>query len=292
MSSRKRKLKKTPSEIDTIATLSEKMTAEELNEYISLRFEKNLETFKNLVNEEKDRIEQIREDPSIKYLLQKAKNFYEDLIADGYVKKDFSLFKGETLKFYKLHQARDESVSLLEEIRKINPKYYKTIFRKLNRFYVINYEALFRSYLVELAQKVSGRCISNNSKVLFILSSYKNGKHKELFRSLIPQIRNSIQHQDFIVDPKQPQIIYYDRIKPPLKLDIDGFIELCYELFFLHIVFDITHFDLISGLLDILIEAVDVVNDFIKKHNLKLVRGGALSILDWATLIKSGKIKT
>lgn len=284
-------MKKAPSEIDLIASLAKRMTADELNEYISSRFEKDRKSFKRLAEEERARFDQVRNDPPIKEILKKAKDFYDDLIADGYVKKDFSLVEGETLEFYKLHQAREEASSYLDELEDMKLENYKGIFRKWNKFYVINYETICSEHLVELAQNVSGRCISNKSRILGILSSYRNEKHKELFRSLIPQIRNSVQHQDFIIDPKQPKITFYDRRKSPLNFSIEEYSKLGWELFFLILVFDIINFDLVSDILNVVIEAVDIVDDFAKKHNLKLAKGGNLSILDWATLIKSKKME-
>lgn len=58
--------------------------------------------------------------------------------------------------------------------------------------------------------------------------------------------------------------------------------------------FDMAEFDLRSGILDILIEAVDVVDNFLKTHdvNVRAPKGEpGLSLLDWATFIKSGKIR-
>ena len=291
-SSRKKMVARTiPSEIDRIADLADKMTHDELGKVISERFEKDLQFLKRLVTEQRKRHEWARKKPEIQHLLKKVENFYNDLIADEYVKKDLSLFGGRSFEYYKLGQAREEVTSLLEELR-ICDKDYKEVFRKANRAYVINYETLCDSYLVALAQKISGRPIRNKARVLYTLSSYRDKKHEELFKSLIPQTRNSISHQNFLIDPKQPKITFYDRGNPPLELTVEEYADIFWESFFLALAFDIAEFDLKSGTLDILIEAVDIVDDYAKKHDLKFVRGkeAPLSLLDWAVLIKSGKI--
>ena len=287
----KRKVSKSsPSEIDRVVAMAKKSTPEEFKQFTSSTFQKDLQFFKRLVMEQRERFEWAGNQPEVKYLLKKVKNFYDDLIADGHVKKNLSLLEGRSFEEYKVSQAREEAVSLLKKLR--TNKHYKEVFRKWNKVYVINYETLCNSYLVTPAQKISSRAIKDKAKVLHTLSSYRNKKHGELFRSLIPQIRNSISHQDFIIDPKEPKITFFDRRKPPLELTIDEYYDIFWELYFLTMAFDIGYFDLQSGILDILIEAVDTVDNYLKKHGLKLVRAKeeALSLLDWAVLIKSGKI--
>ena len=288
---KKRIDKRSPSEIDRVVAMATKSTPEEFKQFTSSTFQKDLQFLKRLVTEQRKRFEWARKKPEVQYLLKKVKNFYDDLIADGYVKKDPTLFEGRSFEEYKVGQAREEAVSLLEELA-IDNKDYKEVFRKLNKVYVINYETLCNSYLIAPAQKISGHVIKNKARVLHILSSYRNKKHAKLLRSLIPQIRNSISHQDFLINPKEPKITFYDRRKRPLELAINEYVDIFWESYFLTIAFDIGYFDLQSGILDILIEAVDIVDNYLKKHDLKLVRAKeeALSLLDWAALIKSGKI--
>jgi len=295
----KKKAKKrarTPSEIERVVAMAKRTTPEEFKEFTSSTFEKDLQFFKRLVTEQRRRHAWARKKTAIQHLLKKVEDFYDDLIIDGYIKKDLSLFEGSNLEAYKVGQAREEETSLLKELR-IGDKDYKKVFQKANRAYVINYETLCDSYLVALAQKVSGRPIRNKARVLHSLSSYRDKKHEELFRSLIPQIRNSISHQDFLIDPKQPRITFYDRRKPacdPITLSLEKYADIFWESFFLVFAFDIADFDLRSGILDILIEAIDIVNDYATKHDLRFVRGkeAPLSLLDWAVLIKSGKISS
>ena len=80
------------------------------------------------------------------------------------------------------------------------------------------YETIFPEYLTEPAQNIRRKRTRNKSLLLKTLLEYKNGKYTELYSCLNPQIRNSIQHQDFFIDPKKPEITFYDRNKPPLTL--------------------------------------------------------------------------
>jgi hypothetical protein len=284
-----RKAKK--SEIDAILTVSKKMTPDEVREYLHKRFVEDFQVFQRLIMEEKEGSQWIRNQPQVKPLFEKVENFYNDLISDGYIKKDFSLFESDKLEEWKWSQSRDEAVSLLRELDKNNYEDYQKVFRKWNRVYANEYETIITTYLIEPAQKICGRRIRNKACVLNTLSFYKNGKYAELFRNLIPQIRNSIQHQDFIIDPKQPKITFYDSKKPPLTLTLEEYSEIFWEPFFLTLAFDIAWFDLRLGIIEILLEAIYIVDEFFKKREYKLmpVEGG-LSILDWALLIKSGKI--
>jgi len=287
---KKRKAKK--SEINAIVTVSKKMTPDEVREYLHKRFAEDFQFFKRLIKEAKEGKQWIRNRPEIKPLLEKVENFYNDLISDGYVKKDFSLFESDKLEDWKRSQSRDEVVSLLRELDKTNDEDYQNVFRDWNRVYVNEYETIINTYLIEPSRKICGRRIRNKARVLNTLSSYKNGKYVELFRSLIPQIRNSIQHQDFIIDPKQPRITFYDRNKPPLTLTLKEYAKIFWEPFFLTLAFDVAWFDLRSGIIEILLEEIDIVHDFFKKRGDRLVPiKDGLSILDWALLIKSGKIR-
>lgn len=286
---KKRKAKK--NEIDTIVNVSKKMTPDEFQEYLHNRFTEDLQVFKRLIVEEKKRKQSIRNQPEIKPLLKKVENFYDDLISDAYVKKDFSLFESDKFEEWKWSQSRNEAVSLLKELEKTHFNNYQKIFRKWNRVYANEYETIINTYLMEPARKICGKRIRNKARVLKTLSSYKNGKHAELIRSLIPQIRNSIQHQDFIINPKQPRITFFDRNKPPLDLTLEEYSEIFWEPFFLMLAFDTAWFDLRIGIVEILLEEIDIVDEYLKKHNYKLVPNkDSLSILDMALLIKSGKM--
>jgi hypothetical protein len=280
------------SEIDAIVNISKKMTPNEFHKYMQKRFSEDFLVFKRLIKEQKKGFQRIKNQPPIKPLLEKVESFYNDLILDGHIKKDFSLFESDKLEEWKWSQSRDEAISLLRELEETKHKDYQEVFRKWNRVHANQYETLCNEYLVKPAQKILGKRIRNKARVLKTLSSYKEGKYAELFGNLIPQIRNSIQHQDFLIDPKQPKITFYDRNKPPLTLTLEEYSEILWEPFFLTLAFDIAWFDLRSGIIEILIEAIDTVDEFFKKRGDKLMPDEfGLSILDWALLIKTGKIR-
>jgi len=289
---RKRTRKEKKSEIDALVTLSKKMTPAEVQEFLKKEFENDLQFYQRIVTEQKERTQWMRNQPEVKPVLEKVVNFYTDLQMDGYLKKDFSLFERDRLEDWKRSQSREEAGSLRKELMKTRTEDYPNVFRKINRIYTTEYETIITSDLIEPARKICGRRIRNKTLVLNTLSDYKKGKYADLFNCLNPQIRNSIQHQDFLIDPKQPIITFYDRKKPPLILTLDDYSEIFMDLFFLTLAFDVAWFDVRLGIITILLEEIDTVDEFFKKSDYKLVpKEGGLSILDLALLIKSGKYK-
>ncbi len=285
--------KKKSSEIDLVIKMTEKMTPDEIVEYSKARFHEDWGILKRIINEQKQAADEARNTPNIQPLLIKVSSLYKDLIADGYLKKDLLMFDRGPLDEYKTGQARQEVSCLLNELVGCSEKDYKTVFRKMNRVYAINYEMIIKTYLADLALKISGKKKLEKGNILEKLSKYKSGKHAEVFQSLIPQIRNSIQHADYIIDPKKPQITFFDRNKPPLAYTLEEYSKLLWEPWLLIIAFDIATFDIVKDFYDYLIEQIDIVDNFFRKKDCKLVANGdaPFSILDWAALIKTGKIR-
>ena len=283
---------KETSEINLVLKMTEKMTPDEIVEYGKARFHEDLGVLKRLINEQREKIEEVRNNPDIQPLLSKVRILYNDLIADGYLKKDLFMFERGQLDAYKTSQARQEVTCLLDELAGRSEKDYKTVFRKMNRVYAINYETIIKTYLAELALKLSGKKDLEKGCILEKLSKYKNGKHAEVFQSLIPQIRNSIQHADYMIDPKTPIITFFDKKKPALSYTLEEYSKILWEPWLLTIAFDIATFDMVKVFYYYLIEQIDIVNDFIKEKGCKWVASeeAPFSILDWATLIKTGKI--
>ena len=283
---------KESSEIDLVVKMTEKMTPDEIVEYSKTRFHQDLGFLKRIINEQKQKTDEVRNTPNIQPLLGKVSSLYSDLIADGYPKKDLFMFERGQLDEYKTGQARQEVSCLIDELVEHSEKDYKSIFRKMNRVYAINYETIIKTYLADLAAKLSGKKHLEKGDILEKLSKYKNGKHAEVFQSLIPQIRNSIQHADYIIDPKKPQITFFDRKKPPLTYTLEEYNKLLWEPWLLTIAFDIATFDIVKDFYEYLIDQIDVVDEFLKKKGCKWVASdeAPFSMLDWATLIKTGKI--
>lgn len=279
-------------ETDTIVSLARTRTPDEMKEYLYQRFMEDMGIFNRLVMERRQAHDWLRKQLPIIPLLKKVKELYADLESDGYLKKDMSLFEHDRIRRWITSQSRKEYADIMKGLHNKKGLRYDEVFRKWVRAYTINYESMISQYLVELALKISGKRISNNAKVLGTLKSYRQGKYSDLFKSLIPHVRNSIQHQDFIIDPKQPKITFYDRRKQPMSFTLEEYSQVVYESFFLTQSFDIADFDLRKNILDILLDAVNVVNGYIKKRRLKLSprEEGGLSILDLALLIKTGKI--
>jgi len=62
------------------------------------------------------------------------------------------------------------------------------------------------------------------------------------------------------------------------------------ESFLLTLAFGVADFASRSGIIKVLLEATNIVGDFIKRMSRMLPDDESLSILDWALLIESGKI--
>lgn len=208
-----KRFRKPRGEMETISSLFKKMTPDEIQSYLHERFIKDIKVFNRLVKEQEESHNWLRTQPEVRPILERVATFYADLVADGYVKKDFGLFEHDEIKDWKFAQSRAEYISTLNELDQKKNKDYSEIFRKWNRAYVNNYETIIDQYLVSPAQNIAGRKISDKTRILNTLREYRDGKHFHMFESLIPQIRNSIQHQDFIIDPKQPKITFYDKKK-------------------------------------------------------------------------------
>jgi hypothetical protein len=277
-------------EIDKMMAMAEKLTPSELDRFISSAFVEDLQLVKRLVTEEKEGFDHLRELPALQSLIKEVSAFYEDLVTDQCLRKDLSLFKKNEIMRYKSIQARDEAMSTLEELDTRSRQHHKEIFRRWNKIYAINYETLCDTYLIEPAEKLGRHPTNSKSEALRILTSYRNGKHVKIFESLIPQIRNSIQHQDFTIDPRQPEITFYDKKKPPLTLTMEEYQHILYGSLFLMSAFDVAYFDLRFEVVNALIKAIDVVDGFLKRHRLTLKEGGPLSLLDWVYLIEAGKV--
>ena len=284
-----RKQRKPQSESEIIIKLSERMTADELQKYFSSRFEDDLLFFKRVVTEEKERTDEIRSETALQPLLKEVKQFFDDLVSDGYVTKDLSLIKENHHELYIIGQQRDEARTILDELIEGKEKTNKEVLRKWNRLYVIYYETVLNSDLISLAEKISGKRITEKGKVLDKLKFYRNGRYADIFRSLIPQIRNSIQHRDFVIAPIKPEITFNDRNKPPLTLSMNEYYSKLSELIALSAAFDVATFDLEYSILKVLLNDIDVVYNFCKKHNLRFQKSkdSPLSLIDWASLIKS-----
>jgi len=279
------------SEIAVLLSSTEKMTPDEITQYLHNKFSTDLEMFKRLVKEQEQRNEEVKSFPPIKLLLEKLMPFYKDLILDGIIKKDFSLFERNELSNWKVGQSRKEASEYLEKIKSIKDS-YRQIFINFNHFYVINYESLIGEYLLVPAQRIERKEELSKGRAIAVLLKYKEGKHSELFKCLIPQIRNSIDHRDFIIDPKQPKITFHDKDKPPMTLSVDEYREIIETIIPLTLAFDTMDFELKLPILRHLLDKIDIVSEYLKKNDLKIepIEGG-LSILDLSLLIESGKIK-
>ena len=287
-----RKFKKPKGEIKTLSAIFRKMNPKEIKSYLHDRFMKDMKVYSRLVKEQEDTYKWLRNQPDIRPILEKINIFYADLVTDGHVNKDLTLFEQDEIEEWKFGQSREEYTEILDNLKKKNRKNYFEIFRQLNRAYVVNYETIIDIYLKELAQKIVGKKIRNKGQVLNALNLYRDGKHTNIFRSLIPQIRNSIQHQDFIIDPKQEKITFYDRKKQPLFLTMKEYTDIFWESFLLSLTFDVADFDLKKGIIRYLLDAINTVDEFLKAREIEIseVDRGKLSILDMALLIKAGKL--
>jgi hypothetical protein len=279
------------SEIASLVKNCRELSTDEMKAFLKGKFTQDIDFFSRLIIEHEKRIEWVKSQPTTCQLIIDAENFYDDLILDGFIKKDFDLFKQDIVENRKSAQSREEYCNNLDELISNKNIDQFEAFRKMNRTYVNNYESTINLYFISIAQKISGNPKATKGNVLSTLMNYREGKYSSLFDSFVPQIRNSIQHQNFIIDTHQPIISFFDNKKTPLVLPLRQYSEIFWKNFFVAIAFDAAYFELKQPLLKIIIEAVNTVQGFLKKRGTKLPsRYKDLSILDLALLIKNGEL--
>jgi hypothetical protein len=204
------------------------------------------------------------------------------------------MFETENLEAFKASQTRKEAGNLMEEVKDEPPENYKKVFPKMNDIYARLYENFIGTYLVSLSVKLYPKSpVTKGAALKNFQQKYKAGKYSELFSCFNSQIRNSIQHEDCLVHVREPKITFYDKDKKPLTLDIMQYRTMVFGEFMLSMAFDIVTFELPYPIHQYLISQIDIVQEYVKKNGLKVKRSdkAPLSLLDWATLIKSGKVK-
>ncbi len=279
-------------ETDQLMMLSERMTGEELNDYISKKFADDFGSFKRLINEEKERMKKANCTPRLQALVPEIIKLYESLIQDGYLKKDIDMFDRQVIEYTKSAQARKEATNLFDEFVD-KPIGHKKTFEKANRAYVVLYEDFIKCYISPITVKIKEKQINQKAVALQAIKEYKNGSFSSIFDSLSPQIRNSIQHSDYIIHPTKPEITFDDRNKPSITLTLDEYWNKIWELFEVNIGFDMATFEITLPFCEYILEQLDFLQKYAQKHELKWQKNpnAPLTLLDYATLLKSKGIE-
>jgi len=262
------------SEIDRWVKAAEERNPEELDIWAKNDFPEHLDSLKKVVEETDERNKKIKEDEQIGPLIKIAYNFLSDSKEDGLIEADAKLGSQNTKKTYQAAQSRESS---FKNLNSIEDKDYKKAFDAFKKFYATNYELFISTNLMPIYKKQFGREYSKGT-VLKHFKEYRDGKYAPLFAILIPQIRNSIDHEDSLIDHKQPFITFYDRAKPPLKISLEECKVIHYGIFNLTIAFDIAIFELKKSLIKEMAEAAAKVKAFLEKHKLKIAKGKGINM--------------
>ena len=281
-----------PIDIEKFLNEVSTLNPEEFEKKLEIKDEKDLPLLGKLVTFQKSKFESVKRDPKICSRLKIIKQIYQDLIHDGYLRLDFSTFGVDTISSMKLTQSREEIIEKRKKLDRVDNHF--DWFRLMNGIYSTMYENICNYFLRDIVGKIKKKSITKNAVIIEIIKKYKNRKYEKLLGSLIPQIRNSISHKDFYIDKKQPLITFYDFIRknPPLTISKQKYEELFHDLFFLELSFDIALFELRGPLIMDIINHIEEVSSFVKKHKLKLrPKNGALSIYEIGEIIKKIKIE-
>lgn len=254
---------------DKLAKLRKSLSPEELEKVLEDPSLKGTRFFKRLVEEKRRMGTELRRSPAGARQIAQAKALYDDLVSDGYLKLDFGLFSRSSLR--EAYQIDHSHEGVGEHFGKVESKNFHESVLAMAQIYRVNFENIFKEFLRPMAELIENRSIKSNGDALATLTGYRQGKFKDLFRILIPQIRNSVDHSDFLIDDKKREVVFRDRKKPPLVLGEDVFRGIFMESFMLKLSISTAAFELEGPLLDDVIQQLERVGTFVEKNKLRLV---------------------
>lgn len=246
----------------------ELMNPEEFDDWIKTEFHKDFSIFRKIWEYWVSLIRNARGAPEIDVFVKQLRHLYRDLFNDGIFKLEAYLQTRPILDEYKKGQSA-QRVAKNIDLALVSNKSYKKSLDALNESYKILYEFVCK-ILRPMARGIDKRAYSCG-KVFETMREYRNGEYNSLFDSLIPQIKNSISHEDYLIDNKKAVITFFDKHKKSLPLPLHQYRDIFYELFCLWVAFGIVDFDLRAGFTNLLIKYIENVDEYLKEHNLKLV---------------------
>lgn len=261
--------------LDDFTKSLEGKTPREINRKIRDSIPKNMLLMSKIIPEIKERNEILKKDfPPVNNLIIRLKQFFEELNKEKVIKIEVGLFDSQIKEAQK---EGDERASGIESFLKVKQQEleYKDAFNELNDFYHGAYCFVTKKSLKKIAEALAKKKLDKEGDVVQELNKYKEGKYKELFEVLKPQIKNSLSHKTAYIDRKEPLINYEDRNKPNLKLSLKELSEICDKLFFLQLALDILSWEFFMDFYEDIANKLKIVDEFIKKYDINIKWSGS-----------------
>lgn len=258
------------------------------DEFDELMESKSIEDFLQL----KDFVEILDEnhkilcmDKNIKKTSKRIMELYQDLIKDNLLEIHPFSFDNSTLEMMKDHQARKEIFDKRSIIEKgvENDSY----FILMNEIYSTIYEKICSLYLKQISESIIKKRIGRKGKIIKIVKEYKNSKYASLFKNLNSKMRNSISHEDFYINKKKLEIIFYEKGNAFLTINKQDYEIIFNDLFNIQMGFDIARWDLVKEFEYDFVKRIELVSDFLEENGLiiKPSKKPSLSVYEMSEIL-------
>lgn len=202
--------------IEKISKLIEKGSKEEFEKAMFPTLD-SMEDFKKMIEMLSSRIELLNKFPNTKKKFAIMKQFFQKLLDEELYDPKFDKLNEDQYKVTKkIGQGRDLFRNLAKKWEsKEDPK----MVDDLCKAYADQYERTCKLYLKPLAHKISKKQINScGASIQTILDYDKNTGF--VLNTFIPQIRNSVDHKDYLFNFKKNVIVFEDQDKTPLEITI------------------------------------------------------------------------
>jgi hypothetical protein len=254
---------------DKIRKLRKSLSPEELEDVLVAPTSEATRFFGKLVEERQEQGRILRRDPNIARQIDNAKELFSYVVADGLARSVMELFPQPSLR--SAYQTDQSHEAVAEHFDRVESKDFHESALAMAQVYRVNFENIFREFLRPVADKIAGRATASNGDALKVLNEYKSAKYQYLFKSLVPHIRNSIDHSDFFIDDKHQTIVFRDRQKPELVLRHQTFRGIFMESFTLKLSVSAAASELTQATTQDILRKQERVVNFVRKHHLKLI---------------------
>ncbi len=249
-----------------------KLNPKELDEKFVINDSSDLYQLIDFLEYQKERDKEFRKVPEVNKNTNLILQLLKDLKEDGKLDLSLDTFGKSTIKSIQDMQTRDKIGSKFEEWEKITD--IQKSLHLMCDIYALIYEQIGTYNLKEIAEAIKGESIVEKGYMIRIISEYRNEKYKSLFSPLKPQIRNSIDHVDYLIDNREPFITFFDRDKDPLKLSLNDFQNYIFDILFLSFSFIVAEDEFMKPFNDDVIEKLKKVKDFEENSDFKLILNG------------------
>ncbi len=260
--------------------MRDSLTPEKFGEELSAPTREANDLFRGLIEEKLKIHSDLRKSPICAPLMTQVTALLNDLVKDGLLALELKASDEDYLR--EIYRGAQSNDSVDAHSSHVDSNDVRESAIAMGEIYRANYENIFKQHLLGLARKIKKSKVKSNTEALGILTDYKKGKHKELFRSLIPQIRNSIVHQDCVIDQQNRTITFNDQDKTPIVASYDEFRQVFLETIYLKLAVSVAEFELNLPIIKDILAKREAAVRAIEKYHLKVERReGGPSLYDF-----------